>query len=143
MSLPTWLKTKLQRDGLMDEDGLTRRARARRCKQCRAYLLAGLDGDICALPAYVDPTPLSALGEAAALILGRRTYALWYFGGRLELSPRDQFQIKGSPAGQPKNRFDVHVEHICGSGPLPSAPSVHERFLAPAAVLDPNAPPPF
>lgn len=142
MSLPTWLRTKLQRDGLMDDNGLTRRARARRCTTCRTYLLAGLDGDLCAFPAYVDPTPLSAHGEAAALILGRRTYALWHRGGRLELTPRDRWQIKGSPAGHPKNRFDVHAEHICGSGPLPSAPSVHERFTT-AVPLTPNAPAPF
>ena len=82
---------------------------------------------MCAGVANADPTPLSPLGEALALIGGRRTYALRQSSGRLELQLRDQWQIEGSPAG---TRYDIVPAHTCEAVDLPSAPSVQQRYAA-------------
>jgi len=82
MSIPAWLKRLLSEQ---NPDGITRRIRARRCTKCAAITLRGLDGDVAALPARVDPEPISADGELAALLTGRRTYTLRTDGDRLQL----------------------------------------------------------
>ena len=65
----------LERTGRMVA-GATRRARAATCRGCGAKVLDGLDADVCALVATVDPTPLTAIGEVLAVLDGRRTFTL-------------------------------------------------------------------
>lgn len=103
-----------------------RNTTSRRCRQCKAAVLVGLDGDLCAFPTTADPTPLSPLGEALALLAGRATLHLRATpdGGRY-LDRRDRWQIQGEPAGT-ANRlfpFDVVAAHVCHSPPLPSIPT--------------------
>lgn len=118
MTIPDWLKAHLESRGLWDADGVGRAARARRCK-CREYVLAGLDADRCAFPAAVDVEPLSARGEAVALIAGRSTYSLRILSGRLELDQRSHFDIRG-----PQNRLDVLAGHLCGQPSLGAVPGL-------------------
>ncbi len=131
MSIPKWLQIHLEAKGLWDQDGVSRAARARRCKGCRRYVLVGLDGDRCALPVAVDPEPLSALGEAAALLTGRTTYRLAFLSSRLELDARDRYQIRGDAAGRTGPQHDVLAAHACGTTPLPEA---DHRLGAPSAL---------
>ena len=63
------------------------------------------------LPVTLDSRPLSRLGEALALVAGRGTFSLQRFAGRLEIANRDQFRIRGQPAGI--NGVDVLVRHEC------------------------------
>lgn len=121
-TMPNWLVTHLQNIGAMGNDRIGRRVHTRRCRHCRYTILVGLDNDMCALPAYVDPLPLAPIGEAVALLDGRSTYALRIGIGRAELQIRDRWQIAATPAG---SRLDVLAAHRCGAGPLPSAPTVN------------------
>jgi len=120
--IPAWLQRHLEDRGLWDVDGVTRAARARRCRTCRQYVLAGLDADRCALPVAVDPDPLSRLGEAAALIGGRTTYSLRFLSGRLELDHRGQFEIRGEAGSE--IRHDVLAGHVCGQPSIGQAPEL-------------------
>ena len=125
--IPAWLAKHLETTGAGNPDRIGRAARIHHCKHCGRYILTGLDNDMCAGVANADPTPLSPLGEALALIGGRRTYALRQSSGRLELQLRDQWQIEGSPAG---TRYDIVPAHTCEAVDLPSAPSVQQRYAA-------------
>lgn len=117
MSGTPWevLEAHLIRTGVIAPDGITRRAQPRRCRDCRAPILIGLDADQCALRADVDPRPLSPLGELLAQLEDRRTYALCSNAGRLVLDYRDAGRLTHRPAGT--GRFDVMAEHRCGSAP--------------------------
>ena len=128
--MPDWLAKHLEDTGKLGPDRIGRAARLHHCKHCGRYILTGLDNDMCAGVAHADPTPLSPLGEALALIGGRNTYALHQAPGRLELQIRDQWQIEGSPAG---TRLDVLAEHRCGDQSLEglTIPSRHERTSSP------------
>lgn len=138
-----WLQRHLEAQGLWDADGITRRARVRRCRKCRARIIVGLDADLIAGEAVCDIDPLSAIGEAAALILGRTTYCLRWVGGHLQLDHRSHFEVRGHPAGtayKPGGAppYDVVAEHVCGTR-LPATQSVHEA----PKVGDYSGPPPF
>lgn len=110
--------------------GVGRRARARICKSCRAEIITGLDGELCALEAIVDPTPLDGLGEVLAQLQGRRTYDLTPDAGRYVLGYRTDWRISHRPARS--GRFDVMPEHRCGLAPLPEVASFTETHrLAP------------
>jgi hypothetical protein len=133
----------------MTETGLTRRAHLRPCNgrapdgtRCRELVLAGLDADRTALEAFTDPAPLSALGEALAVVEGRRTYSLRREGGGWVLDGRDHHRIAWSPAGT-GSRLDVVRQHVCGTppaaGPL-TAPSTFPEVAPPPLV---GAAPPF
>jgi hypothetical protein len=86
-----------------------RSACLQRCTKCRAPILYGLDADICALSARADPTPLTPLGEAIALLDGRRTFNLTETAGRIEITARDFWAIGG------ESRHPVIPEHKCNS----------------------------
>ena len=129
-----WLWRHLEETGAAGPDRVGRAAKATVCRQCKRPIITGLDNDMCASVANADPTPVSPLGEALALIGGRRTYTLHQTTDRLELQIRDRWQIAGSPAG---TRHDVLPEHTCEAIDLPAAESVHQRY---AAVLPDNPP---
>jgi hypothetical protein len=97
-------------------NGISRRAKDRTCV-CGAAILVGLDADRCAGEAHADVTPLTALGEALALIAGRATY-LRRGVFRVELDHRSSWHIAGASADQ----VDVLAEHRCGAPPLPTKP---------------------
>lgn len=96
-----------------------RGVRARWCPGCRTPILTGLDADQCALLAKADPTPLTALGEAMALLDGRATYTLTRDHGRsiVTLSRRTAGTITRQPAGADVASllaWDIIGEHRCG-----------------------------
>jgi hypothetical protein len=108
-----WLIATLIERGILQIDGVNRRARLRACPRCRAVCLEGLDDDRCAGMARVDPVPLSVLGEVAALMDGLATYELHTPGGRLTLDYRDSWCVQARPAGNTL-RVDVMAQHRCG-----------------------------
>ena len=112
----------------------TRHIQAERCRQCRADVLRGLDDMWAAGPIEVDPTPLSPLGEALALLAGRRTIACEHWHG-LRFTRRSHWQITSRPAGT--FRGDVYASHLCGAPALPSIPST---FTPPAISTDVECP---
>lgn len=120
-AFPDWLKRRLEMAGLLDPNtGATRRARARLCESCRRPIMRGITADHGGRSADADPTPLSPVGEALALIAGRQTLELRWTD-KYELDLRDKFRIEGQPAGT--DGIDVLVEHQCGASPLPAFPS--------------------
>lgn len=108
--------------------------RAERCHQCRADTLRGLDDMWAAGPIEVDPTPLSAIGEALALLAGRRTVACEHWHG-LRFTRRRHWQITSRPAGT--RGLDIYAEHRCGADPLPTIPSA---FTPPTTSTDVECP---
>lgn len=105
------LLAHLIRTGVVTETGISRRASARRCHRCQLYTVAGLDDDRCALEAQCDPRPLTAAGEATAIVSGLRTFSLTW-RGRYELDARTYREIRSKPAGSTP-RHDVLAEHQC------------------------------
>ena len=96
------------------DDGI----RASWCRTCRAPVLTGLDAETCAFDARVDPTPLTALGEALALLAGLRTYDLRIVGRIPRIRRRNAAAINRRPAGTPSAGFraaDVVAEHRCNT----------------------------
>lgn len=129
--MPAWLLKQLEDQGRI-VNGITRAARIRTCPTCRHTTITGLDADLAALPAIVDPSPLTSLSEAFAIMAGRITYALVVGrGGRLELDHRTSFHIAG------KRQVDVLATHVCNTSPLPSQPSVYQRTVAAPAGSEP------
>lgn len=118
--MPDWLVRHLEATGRRTRDGLTRKARARYCRTCGHLTVAGLAGDIAAVTAHCDLTPLSPLGEALAVIADRYTCSLRRAGAGLELDLRDSFHM-ATPAGT--GPYDVLAQHVCGAPPLPSLPT--------------------
>lgn len=108
---PAWLQRHLETIGAANTDGVARKARGTRCRRCGAPILAGLDADICGWPARVDPAPLTAQGEAAAILTGRTTYRLNGTPSRVEIDRREDFNIRGTP---PSDECIVVAEHECG-----------------------------
>lgn len=143
MSVPQWLAQQLVSAGHWDVTGVGRSARGRRCRDCGEWVLAGLDGDRCAEAVHVDPTPLSALGEAVAQVGGRSTYALRREGPGFRLDHRHRWAIAANPAGTPGQRYDVVAAHVCHD-PGPTGPLTTESVLQRLSVEDDHdAPAPF
>jgi hypothetical protein len=139
---PSWLLNHLITAGHVTETGISRRARIRTCRTCSTHTLVGLDNDRCAFEATVDPTPLSPLGEALAIVEGRRTLALHHEAGRYVLDPRAADHIADHPAGS-RRREDVLREHRCDTAPPVDALTAPSTFLSAAACLPPGSPAPF
>jgi len=121
------IRAMLEVQGLM-VDRMTRRVSARTCRECHAPILAAIAGDVCGIPAYVDPAPLSPLGEALAVLGGRYTCSLRPAPRGLQLDLRDSYHITEA-AGS--GRYDVVAEHRCGAAPLPEAPTQLRQLPAP------------
>jgi hypothetical protein len=91
------------------EYGMTRPAVSVECRNCRQMILAGVDGPVAGLGAFVDDIPLTRSGELLAVLSGRRTYVV---GIRGDLSRRDRWMIRTAA------RDRVLPEHRCGD-PVP------------------------
>lgn len=105
---------------------MTRHTNTRRCPTCKASVLVGLNDDLAAFQVVVDPTPLTPIGEALALLAGRPTLHLHTdHTHRRYLARRDRWHIKGQPAGSIDRLypFDVVAEHVCNADPLPACTS--------------------
>ena len=139
---PTWLRDHLLRTGHIAETGVSRGAKLRRCRRCGVFVLTGLDADMCALEVQADPTPLSPLGEAFAVVEGRRTFALHRAGGRWEIDWRDAGDIASHPAGSAR-REDVLRQHRCGDQDQPAALTAASTFPETAPTPSDEADPPF
>jgi len=119
--------------------GLThRRAATATCPECGAEVIRGLDAEVGGRCVDADPLPLSAAGEALTRLGGSRTYELVRTGGRLELDQRDQWRIRGRPAGGARTG-DVLAGHRCGMEAPESwwAPSRHVTRNRPQAPTEP------
>ena len=126
MGWPEYLVKRMVAAGAMDPaTGATRRARAVTCSGCRRPVMRGLDRDFGGLSADADPAPLSALGEALALLAHRPTYELRWLGGRYEIDRRDRYRIAGQPAGT--NGIDILVGHDCSLSPGQNYPTIDSR----------------
>lgn len=95
---PRWLAEKIK--------DAQRLARPEPCPRCRADTLAGLDGDLCAVPARVDPTPLSGLEQAVTYLSHGGVYALIPARGGREIHRLDDFHL-------PEKRYDAVTDHQC------------------------------
>jgi hypothetical protein len=111
-----------------------RTARTRRCPDCHAHTLVGLDNDWAAMSARVDPAPLGYQGEALARLAGRATYALRRRGNTFRLARRDRWQI-GARRNWP-SPYDVVAEHACHISPLPEITSAYKSNIENAEVSD-------
>lgn len=104
----------LVKTGRVGPDGLTRKARPRRCDRCKAPTLAGLDDEPLGIPRHCDPVLVTARGEAVGLLLGRYSARLHRAGDALVLDYRDAAKITGDSA----DHADVVLEHKCNSPPI-------------------------
>lgn len=123
-----WLWRHLEQTGVVGPDRVGRTARATACRTCHGPTLTGLDNDMCATVAHADPEPIDTLGEALALLAGRKTYALHPSANGYELVLRYDKQIAGAQPGA--RRYDVLAEHACNSAALPGRPSAYTGITA-------------
>jgi hypothetical protein len=103
-----------------------RRAARRACPRCGADTYAGPDADVMALDATADVTPVGAAAELVAVSSEppRSSYWLRNLGDGVELIRRDQWQLRGRPAGHPEG-WPVVLEHQCpGARPQPVDPNL-------------------
>jgi hypothetical protein len=113
-----------------------------RCERCHRRIVRGLDAYLLASEVRLDPAPLSAVGEALAIIRRRHTWSLTLRGGsRLEIAPRYSWDITAVPAGG-LDRGDVLTAHRCASpwpwsGPL----AADSRIPRPPPFADMDEPP--
>ncbi len=80
-----------------------RKATKTLCRRCGAQTLTGLDNDICALQAVVDPDPVPADVELAARASGRWSY---------DLVGPDLFSRRVGHLSGPR-RWPVLLDHLC------------------------------
>lgn len=97
-----------------------RAVRVQPCPRCGAKTLAGLDADWLALDTFLDHAPVDELGEALAVLQGRRTFDLRPTGGRSHSRCMEERSASSIRAG--RRYHPVHAEHRCGQ-PLPAAPA--------------------
>lgn len=89
--LPAWVADQLQAN---KPNSARRLAAYHHCHKCQAIVLTGLDHDVAAFTATVDPTPLDPRLELAAVLTGRRTYAAWPAAGGYHLEVRDEVTME-------------------------------------------------
>lgn len=131
-----WVEDALRAKGVWNDDGISRRARARRCPGCSAVILVGLDGERCAGVARVDLAPLTPLAEALAVAtLDRTTYRLWWTGDHYEIEPRWDWDQAGTPAHP--GTVDVLPAHRCGVPVSTLTLAQPHRRIRAAATVNP------
>jgi hypothetical protein len=114
---PAQIKKQLEAAGHLI-DGAMAGAKPAVCRRCHEVALRGLTPEPLRTVAFVDPRPLSTLGEFLAIRAGLLTYDLSKRAGRLGLEERDPYRIAGSPPGRPdawRKRGDVVARHQCGA----------------------------
>lgn len=136
------LHEHLVRAGHVTETGVTRKVTARSCRRCGGPVLAGIDGDVMAFEATVDPEPLNRIGEALAVLEGRGTWALNREADRFVLNPRDSHEIAHHPATT-RSREDVVREHRCSTSAPPEVLTAPSSFASASTPLPAGAPAPF
>lgn len=104
-----WLKQLLEA-----KSGGFRAARWGRCPGCDQLTLHGMDADLCAGMATVDPTPLSPHQEHACFITGRPTYSLKARGTGYELNDRRGAYLYGTRPPDQRGKTIVPA-HQCGA----------------------------
>lgn len=122
--IPRWLQRKI--------GDTSRGATLRLCPRCKTPVIVGLDDNRAAINAWCDPTPITELGEAFALVQGRSTYDLTNGDGRKELWHRYAWNIRAA------RRHPVLAAHRCNS---PMAPFAAPTKPAREATVDDDAPP--
>jgi hypothetical protein len=133
--MPEWLARKLENDGVIDFSHAgppaTRRTRAILCPGCRRPIMRGLMPLPTPWPVDADPTPLSSLGEALALLAGVKTYELSWSFDHYEIRHREWSMVTYGPADTLKES-DVLGAHNCR---VPTSPAWPTK---PSLVPDPN-----
>lgn len=114
--VPAWLRQHLIDTGIWSADGVTRKAKLR-THTCGLLVLIGLDADLAAFPATVDPTPLTTTGEMLALLGNRDTYDYRPVTRELD-GPRRANRITYAPATD-TGSVRVLPTHVCDAPPLP------------------------
>lgn len=104
---PRWLQRKLADS--------QRAATLRLCPRCKAPIIVGLDDNRAARNVTCDPTPITELGEAYALVQGRTTYCFADDNGRKILWHRYEWNIKAP------RRWPVLATHKCRQPMTPFA----------------------
>lgn len=121
--IPRWLQRKRADEG-------QRAATLRLCPRCKAPVITGLDADRAAINATCDPTPITPLGEAYALVQGRSTYCFADDNGRKILWHRYHWNIKAA------RRWPVLATHKCHSPMTPFAAPLTETTTRKATADD-------
>jgi hypothetical protein len=106
------VKRALISKGHLDEaTGATRKARQRRCEVCKRTVWRGFNADMGYMSTDLDREPLTAAGELAAVMAEVFTYTMRYKPGYGHVfdGPRDQWQVKGSPAEG--GNYDILARH--------------------------------
>lgn len=135
-------KRSLVARGMMDErTGATQNARPARCENCKAPIIIGLvNPNFGTYAMELDPIPLSARGELAAILAGRSRYRLMLHGGRWEIAARDIFNLRVHPAGS-NSKEDILIRHSCGEEfRFDSAPSNVQNRNSAVVKLPDKAP---
>lgn len=123
-------------------DGTTANGRVIRCGRCRRVCIRGLDAAVAARDVRLDPSPLSVLGEAVAVVTGRESWSVTLRAQtRLEINPRYSWEIAARPAGELESG-DVLTRHVCASpwpsdGPLTGPTRIPARARSDAGTGDP------
>jgi hypothetical protein len=103
--MDSWLIKHLQDIGAWNSDGVSRRLRPSKCQSCHAGVLTALDDDVCGLVRRFDPRALTAMGEAAYLLVDQPTYQVTIDG-----RPNQ----RGAIAIKRGDNAPVIAEHLCG-----------------------------
>lgn len=99
-----------------------------RCRQCKAWT-------VLADNTHLDPTPLTAAGEAIAILNGHATYQI---SRLLQPQRRAARHITEHPAGTFKLPTDIYPTHICHvTDEYPSTESQLERAFRQEDPKDP------
>jgi hypothetical protein len=121
--VPQWLQDR--------QAEYARAAQMRMCKKCGSPILVGLDDDVAALKVEIDPTPITSLGEAVALLAGRGTYELHSGRGQKNISHRAEWNIRGPrrravfPAHRCDQPLDAHLDTTW------TTPTTEDQFPTP------------
>lgn len=105
-----WLRRHLENQGHIDPTtGATENVRITHCDTCRRPTWVGLEPR--GFARQLDPSPLTPIGEALAILQGRNASGMYRAGNRLEIELRTLDRIRNHPAGTPNT--DVLLEHRC------------------------------